>query len=130
MKKIISIALIALLFCTAAFAQSPNQPTGDSYLAMSKQDRLKAVTSLIDDAKKGGVTIKETPVSYCIRLDKFYVKHPDLKSKPLAVVLKTLIIMQYDWTEKGVDKDQLARQWLGEQLYEKNKARLSKTSKK
>ena len=48
-----------------------------------------------------------------------------MKTQQLAIVLKTLIIMEYDWTQKGVDKDQLARQFLGDALYKQNKARLN-----
>lgn len=125
-KKLMSSLLVMLLTASIVFAQSARQPTGNDYLAMSKTNRVQAVTSLINDAKQGGVTIKQSPVSYCVNLDKFYSKHPDMKSQPLAVVLKTLIIMDYDWSQKGVDKDQLARQWLGDKPYQENKARLGK----
>ena len=126
MKKILSLAVVILFVSSCVFAQSAKEPTGNDYLAMTKNVRAQTVSSLINDAKKGGVTIKQTPVSYCKRLDRLYEKHPDMKSKQLATVLKTLIIMEYDWDQKGVDKDQLARQYLGENLYQKNKARLSK----
>lgn len=125
-KKLIIASLMVLLAASPVLAQSAAQPTGNTYLSMSKQSRVQAVTSLIDDAKRGGVTIKQTPVSYCKRLDKVYVKHPDMKTQPLATVLKTLIIMEYDWSQPGVDKDKLAQQWLGDKLYQSNKARLSK----
>ena len=59
-------------------------------------------------------------------LDNLYKKHPNLKTEEVGKTLKTMIIMQYDWEEKGVDKDTLARQWLGEELYQKNKARREK----
>ena len=125
-KKLITYLFIALLTASTVFAQSANQPTGNSYLAMPKQNRVQAVTSLINAAKQGGVMIKQTPVSYCRKLDAFYAKHADMKSQPLAVVLKTLIVMEYDWSQPGVDKDQLARQWLGDKLYQENKVRLGK----
>ena len=117
---------MVLLVVSPVLAQTAAQPTGNNYLSMPKQTRVQVVTSLINDAKRGGVTIKQTPVSYCRRLDKVYAKHPDMKPQPLATVLKTLIIMEYDWSQPGVDKDQLAKQWLGDKLYQSNKARLSK----
>lgn len=125
-RKLIAALFIVLLAVSTVSAQSAKQPTGNSYLAMPKQNRIQSVTSLINDAKQGGITIKQTPVSYCIKLDAFYAKHPDMKSQPLAVVLKTLIVMEYDWSQAGVDKDQLARQWLGDKLYQENKTRLGK----
>ena len=127
MKKALSLIVITLLASSVVFAQGAGQAlTGNDYLAMTRYGRVQTVTSLINGAKEGGVKIKQTPVSYCKRLDTFYGKHPDMKSRELAIILKTLIIMEYDWAQKGVDKDQLARQFLGDKLYRENKARLSK----
>ena len=127
MKKMSGLMIAALLVSSIVFASvsAASAPTGNDYLAMAKENRVRIVTDLINGAKQGGVTIKQTPVSYCRKLDAFYSKHPDMKGRDLAMVLKTLIIMEYDWTQKGVDKDQLARQALGDTLYQQNKARLS-----
>lgn len=126
-KKVLSLIVITLLALSAVSARGAGQaPTGNDYLAMTRYGRVQAVTSLIDGARQGGVAIKQTPVSYCKRLDTFYAKHPDMKSRELAIILKTLIIMEYDWAQKGADKDRLARQFLGDKLYQENKARLSK----
>ncbi len=128
MKKIFNLALMALLISPVMSVRGAESGvTGNGYLARANIGRVQAVTSLIDGAKEGGVTIKHTPVSYCRKLDQFYDKHPDLKSRELAIVLKTLIVMEYDWSQKGVDKDQLARQYLGEKLYQENRARLKKS---
>ena len=124
-KKIIASILVILFSASAVFAQAVKQPTGNSYLAMSKQDRVSTVTNLISDVRQSGIVIKQSPISYCKGLDSFYGKHPDMKSQPLAAVLKTLIVMEYDWQEKGVDKDKLARQILGDKVYQENKARLA-----
>ncbi len=126
MKRILSLMLVAVMFSSVVFAQNFKQPTGNDYLSMPNVNRIQAVTSLISEAKQGGVTIKKTPVSYCKKLDTFYAKNPDMRSRDLAIVLKTLIIMEYDWTQKNVDKDQLARKYLGDKLYEQNKIRLGK----
>lgn len=131
MKKILSLTVITLLALSVisvvpapAVTVSTRQPTGTDYLALSKDGRVRIVTALIDGAKEGGVKIKQTPVTYCRKLDVLYARHPDMKSRDLALTLKTLIVMDYDWTQKGVDKDQLARQFLDESTYQKNKARL------
>lgn len=100
--------------------------TGQDYLKLSKRQRVKMVTSYIQAAKANGVTIKQSPVFYCKKLDSSYASRPDLSKEGLDHVLKTMIIMEYDWTEKGVDKEKLARDWLGEESYQSNKARLGK----
>ncbi len=52
-------------------------------------------------------------------------KHPDFAKEALFTVLKTIIIMEYDWDKKGLDKDLLARKWLGGgELYQTNKFKL------
>ncbi|MCM8761590.1 MAG: hypothetical protein NC933_05620 [Candidatus Omnitrophica bacterium] len=127
MRKKIAVFIIMFMMATScAFAEEGGQFTGNDYLSLTNQKRLDIVTSLINDAKAGGVAIKQTPVSYCKKLDDFYAKHPVIKKEPLATVLKTLIIMEYDWEQKGVDKDALARQWLGDKTYQQNKIRLKK----
>ncbi|GEM_PF-1833771 len=132
MKKVLKIILPIALFLILITASlegvygSNAQPTGNDYLSAQNMGRVQIVTALINGASQGGVTIKQTSVSYCKKLDAFYAKHPDMKNQPLAVVLKTLIIMEYDWSQKGVDKDALARQFLGEKLYQENKARLKR----
>ena len=125
-KKILSVTAAAVLVASFALAEQAKQFTGNDYLALSKQKRVEIVTALIRDAKAGSVRIKQTPVSYCRRLDVFYARHPDMKAQQLAVVLKTLIIMEYDWERRGVDKDTLARQWLGDNAYRQNRARLGR----
>lgn len=123
-KKITSLFILAVFTASFVFAAPAKEPTGYDYLAMKKAARAKVVSLLIQDAKTGGVTIKQGPVTYCKKLDAFYQKNPNMKKEPLAVVLKTLVIMEYDWDQKGVDKDALARQWLGEKICAENKARL------
>ncbi len=125
-KKIVAVAAAAVLVASFALAEQAKQFTGNEYLALAKQKRVEIVAALIRDAKAGSVRIQQTPVSYCRRLDAFYVKHPDMKAQQVAVVLKTLIIMEYDWEQGGVNKDTLARQWLGENAYRQNRARLGK----
>ena len=132
MNSVTKILFAALIFSTLIAAPavdafgSIQEPTGNDYLSMRNAGRVQTVTALINGAKQGGVTIKQTPVAYCRKLDAFYAKRPDMKSQPLAIVLKTLIIMEYDWSQRGVNKDALARQFLGEKLYQENKARLKR----
>ncbi len=128
MKRTLVVLLLSILITASTVDAygSSREPTGNDYLSMQNRGRVQTVTALINGARQGGVTIKQSPVAYCKKLDAFYARHPDMKGQSLAIVLKTLIIMEYDWSQRGVDKDQLARQFLGEKLYQENKTRLRK----
>jgi hypothetical protein len=56
-------------------------------------------------------------------LNNFYDRHRNLEGGLFLETLLTLIIMEYDWSEPGVDKDELARQYLGKSLYDANRSR-------
>ncbi|MFA5143949.1 MAG: hypothetical protein WC522_07300 [Candidatus Omnitrophota bacterium] len=115
-----------LLVCaTALYAAEPTPHfSGQDYLNLSYQKRAEVIASFIEHGKNRGITISKGPVLYCRKLDIFYAKHPDYAKEALFTVLKTLIIMKYDWDKKGLDKDLLARKWLGEELYQTNKFRI------
>ena len=123
--KVLNAAIALFLIAGLSFAEE-SAFTGQDYLKLSKRQRVDIVTSYINDAKEGGVVIKNKPVFYCRKLDAFYDKHNDMKKESLPIVLKTLVIMEYDWQQKGVDKDKLAKEWLGDDLYTANKTRLEK----
>lgn len=123
--KILSI-MIGLVFMVTNVFATETAFTGNDYLKLSKRQRVSEVSGLINNAKKGGVTIKKDPIFYCKGLDNLYAKNPKMRMEPLATVLKTIVIMEYDWSQKGVDKEKLARDWLGEASYKANKSRLNK----
>ena len=118
------IIIAAMLTATALFAAQAAF-TGFDYLKMDKRQRVSTVKIFKEEAGKQGVTIRKDPIFYCKRLDTFYTKNPDMKKEPFVNILKTLIIMEYDWDKKGTDKDALARQWLGDKLYNANKSRMA-----
>lgn len=122
-KRFISVIIAAILVTGFAFAEQ-SEFTGSDYLKLSKRQRIDLVSDFIKDAKRSGVTIRQSPVFYCRRLDAFYTKQQHLKKEAFVMVLKTLIIMEYDWQQKGVDKEKLAREWLGDESYQANKRRL------
>lgn len=123
MKKLYTICAVLLVACLVYAEQS--ELTGNDYLSFSKRKRVRVVNSYIMDAKRdGGVIIRKDPISYCRKLDSFYAKSPNMTSEPLPVILRKLIIMEYDWQQKGVDKDKLAQETLGDEVYKANKKRL------
>lgn len=126
MKKISVLVIAAMiLFSISSFAAGAKF-TGADYLKLSKPQRVSVVKSFKDNVKRQGVTLKKDPVFYCQRLDEFYVKNPALQKEGFNKVMQTIAIMEYDWNQRGVDKDALARNWLGEKTYQANKARLGK----
>lgn len=127
MKKI--AGLIILLFCAAGSLRAETIGTdlsGNDYLSLTKRERVNVVDAFIRSGKKNGITIKNTPVFYCKKLDRIYLTRPELKEQQFSVILKTLAIMEYDWREKGKDRDKLAREWLGDELYEENRKRFAR----
>ena len=129
MKKLIGLAVTGIfIFSSLAFGQGAsgsNQFSGNDWLSLSKRERVNIITSFIEAAHEKGISIKKTPVFYAKKLDSFYIKEAN-RDKQLGNTLKTLMIMEYDWAESGKSKDALAKEWLGDDLYQKNKDRRSK----
>ena len=134
MKKILCLAVVGIFMSaplaiaqtkTAAPVKAQKSFDGNDWLSLSKRDRANAVTNYIAAAKKQGILIKKTPVFYARKLDTFYINEK-VRREPVEKILKTLIIMEYDWSQSGRSKDELARSWLGDDVYKKNKERLSK----
>jgi hypothetical protein len=115
----------AMMIAASLFA-AQGTFTGTDYLKLSKPQRVSTVKMFKEEAAKQGAVITKDPIFYCKKLDALYAKHPKMVNESFVKTLKTLIIMEYDWNQKGVDKDALAKQWLGDDLYNANKARLSK----
>ena len=119
------VFVVAMLTATSLFA-AQGAFTGADYLRLDKPQRVKTVKMFKEEAGKQGSIISKDPIFYCKKLDTFYAKNPKMMNESFVKTLKTLIIMEYDWAQRGTDKDALARQWLGDDLYKANKARLGK----
>lgn len=127
-KRPIAAAAAAIIFilCFSFSAECKTGFTGTDYLKLDNERRLKLVTCFIEAGVEEGVTISKSPSFYKEKLDSFYAANKGLENEQLGKILTTLIIMEYDWTKKGVDKEKLAKEWLGEEVYKANKARLGK----
>lgn len=121
--KIAAIFLTCSFFISSAGAAEQKLFTGNDWLKLKPAQKIAEVKSYIGTLRTEGVVVKNDPAFYANRLDGVYKKHPNLKAQEVARTLKTVIIMEYDWEVKGMDKDAVAKLWLGEKLYEKNKAR-------
>jgi hypothetical protein len=120
-----SVFVVAMLTAASLFA-AQGTFTGADYLKLGKPQRVKTVKMFKEEAGKQGAIISKDPIFYCKKLDAFYAKNPKMVSESFVKTLKTLMIMEYDWAQAGTDRDSLARQWLGDDLYKANKARLGK----
>ena len=118
MKKIIIALLITALSAGMAFAQG-KPITGNDWLKVDKKSRIQLVTDFMKEVKKEGVTISKDIKFYCQKLDKLYAKKPNLLTEPVWKVLKTAMIMEYDWKVNGKSSDAIAKDWLGDDLYKK-----------
>ncbi len=128
-KLIVALSMCFCLTVSVVWAQAsgkPTQFTGNEWSHLTKADRVKSISSSIRSGRERGIIIKKSSQFYSARIDAFYHEHPELVKEPVAGVLKTLIVMEYDWNQEGVDKDALAKKLLGEELYNKNKSRLGK----
>jgi hypothetical protein len=126
MKSLICAVIAVMLVSSLAFAETAAKKfDGNNWLALSKRDRAGAVTAYINAAKSKGIVIKNTPIFYAKKLDAFYARE-NMRTQPVENVLKTTMVMEYDWLAPGKTKDEIAKQWLGPDLYEKNKERRSK----
>ena len=133
MKKFLC-AVTAILILSGSFAHAQSAPKstaepkkfdGNSWLMLSKRERANAVTAYIQEAKQRNIKIKISSTFYARKLDRFYAREA-LRSEPVEKVLKTAIVMEYDWAVPGKSKDEIAKSWLGEDLYTKNKAARAK----
>lgn len=124
MKKTLAVVAI-LCIATTACAQQKTF-TGADYLKLNEKQKITTVSKMINEAGAKGIAIQHPPKFYCEKLETFYGKAPTMKEEPFATVLKTLMIMEYDWDQVGVNKEDLAKRTLGEDLYKANKTRLGK----
>ncbi|HNV86812.1 MAG TPA: hypothetical protein PKL97_07630 [Candidatus Omnitrophota bacterium] len=142
--KMISVLLLAVVMMTAscakpaennaaapeggldpaAFQQAMTQlytSTG-RWFELTRADKIKAVETVFALFKdRENVAIIKTPEFYVDRTDAMLRSNPALGLN-LPTVLKILAVMEYDFYN-GQNKDQLARDTLGPQLYEQNRRR-------
>jgi len=123
MKKLCSLVLAVVFMASCAFAAG-NRFTGDVWGTLSEREKVNLVSYFKAKAREEGIRIRKGAKYYSELLDDFYRKHDEWRKEDVNIALKTLIIMEYDWSQKGVDKDALAREWLGDEVFEANKARV------
>lgn len=88
----------------------------------SEKEKAIEVTIGLFKERENTAILKEPPF-YAKKLDEALAATPTMGSLDLPTMLKILAVMEYDYYN-GQNKDELARQVLGEKMYEENKRRL------
>jgi hypothetical protein len=154
-QKVLTIAIPAVLVVavSAAFflsgrqgrnagtagGQLPAAATGEAFTAMMQElstdlsaweklsviDKVRAVDAVMRlFTMQSQVTFTKPPEFYAASIDSA-VTSEKMRHLPLDQVLMIIAVMEYDFTQEGKDKDQLAREILGDAMYEQNKARIA-----
>ncbi len=88
------------------------------------QSKLLTVTEYISRFQNEGVKISAPPSHYVEMIDQAIGQNPQMLDRPFGELLQILAIIDYDF-DNGMDKDNLAKQVLGEAGYEENKKRFA-----
>jgi hypothetical protein len=94
-------------------------------LIMDQEIKSMTVAEYIERFRSQGVVIKQPPHHYAEMIDSLSMQNPQMLSNAFANVLSIVAILEYDF-DNGRDKDQLAREVLGADGYERNKERLGR----
>ena len=136
-KKILLIFLASLIFASCAKKEEPEKgldpasfeaafgslaQSSVSWSELGQGDKIKAVSRFIELFKeKENTGILNSPKFYVGKIDEMTQGNPELRAN-LPTLVKMVAIMEYDFYN-GQNKDELARQALGETMYQTVKAR-------
>ncbi len=90
---------------------------------VDEEIKLLTVAEYVDRFGKIGVKIKKAPGGYVKFIDALSTQNPEFLDAPFMNVLSYAAIVEYDF-ENGKNKDELARQTLGEAGFQANRRRL------
>lgn len=93
-------------------------------LLMDDQSKVLTVSEYIDRFRRQGVKISAPAEQYVQMIDQIVKENPDMLNKPFGELVQIVAIVGYDF-DNGMNKDDLARQVLGEAGFEANKQRFS-----
>lgn len=100
---------------------SVNLDTWETLKPSERETAVKAVINLF--AEQRNVAIMKDAGHYLRRIRETLIANPEVRDMPLEQTMTVLAIMDYDYYN-GQNKDELAREALGPEMFEVNKARL------
>ncbi|MBI3306466.1 MAG: hypothetical protein HYZ84_01480 [Candidatus Omnitrophica bacterium] len=96
------------------------------WLGLANADKVASVDAMIIlFRERQNSVILKSPEEYVQKIDGMLTANPTMKSLTLPTLLKIASVMEYDFYN-GQDKEALAQEVLGPQLYQQNKARLGR----
>lgn len=108
-----------------SFEQMMNQLSVNCALwgQLSAENKKKAVDAVIQYYKiRDNIAILGSPDFYVQKVNETLAGDPGVANLDLPRVIKILAVMEYDFYN-GQNKDELAKQTLGEKMYESNRLR-------
>ena len=108
-----------------SFEQMMNQLSVNCALwgQLSAENKKKAVDAVIQYYKiRDNIAILGLPDFYVQKVNETLAGDPGVANLDLPRVIKILAVMEYDFYN-GQNKDELAKQTLGEKMYESNRLR-------
>lgn len=101
-----------------------------SWSQVERGDQVEAVRAMIELYKKrSNIAILNTPEFYVQKITESVSSNASMAQMPLQRILMVLAVMEYDFYN-GQNKDELARQTLGERLYGANQKRRQALAKR
>jgi hypothetical protein len=95
------------------------------WMHIDRESKIKLIDGLKQMFKeKDNVIINQSSEYYVDELDELIAKDSESKNYKLKILLTTIAVMDYDFQEDGVDKDETARKWLGSASIEIIKANM------
>ena len=107
--------------------------TTDEYMQALKEGRCSTVwlwmhmpretkIQLVDELKKqfkekSNAIIKKPSEFYVREIDEVITSDPNAVNYKLTIIFRTIAVMEYDFDE-GIDKEESAKNWLGEPCYQ------------
>lgn len=90
---------------------------------VDREIKLLTVSEFIDRFRKSGIRISHSPGEYVGKIDSVAANNADMLNSPFGNLLSYVAIVDYDF-ENGHNKDELARQVLGDANFWTNKRRV------
>lgn len=94
-------------------------------MMMDMAPKVATIEKYKDFYKQQGVEITKSPEHYIEFIDGLIMQNPTFLQNRFEDLFRLAAIMEYDF-DNGVDKNELARRVLGDQIYEQNRKRLGK----
>jgi len=91
---------------------------------LNESEKAEAVSGVIGLYRtRNNVAILREPEFYIKQIDQTIRSNPTMRGMGIVTVMRILSVMEYDYYN-GQNKDELAKEVLGEKMYEANKMRL------